>query len=271
MGSYMVLLKKNLIEMVRIKRILIFSIVFVCLSVISALTAKFIPILFDLLMNELGDEIGSFLIIKASVADSYVQFISNFGQIALLLIGVMFATTIIKEKNRGTYDMLKMNRVKDHEIVLSHLSAQILLIIVSYLLSVAVFVVLNILLFKQIMGIRGFVVLTYIFVVLLATICFSLFSSCICNSSGKSYLLVILSYFVLSVVELLPKINRFSPLHLITLSTNMMYYKEYSLSEHLLTFLVSLGICGLLVIISLLIVKNKVNNKVISNDNRERI
>ena len=274
MDNFKILLKKNLIEMVRNKKIIIFSLVFIALSIISALTAKFIPMLIDLLMNELGggmDSIGTIFMLKGNVADSYVQLISNFGEIGMLLVGIMFATTITKEKNKGTYASLKMNQVKDHEIVLSHLVAQILLVLVSYMLSVAVFVILNILLFNQIMGIRGFVALTYIFVLLLVTICFSLLSSCLSNSSGKAYLLVILSYFGLGILEMIPKINRINPFHLITMSSNLMYYKEYSLGEHLATFFISIVFCVLFVIISLLVVKNKINNKVIKNDNSGRI
>ena len=179
MGNFTVLLKKNLIEMVRNKKIIIFSVVFVALAIISALTAKFIPLLLDMLLSgveeEMGEAMGAIFIGEATVADSYIQFISNFGQIALFLVALMFAGTITKEKSKGTYASLKMNKVKDGEIVLSHFVSQIILVLVSYLLSIACFVVLNILLFKQIMGLRGFVALTYIFLLLLATICFSLF------------------------------------------------------------------------------------------------
>lgn len=268
MANFMVLFKKNLIEMVRNKRIIVFSVVFVMLSLISALTAKYIPVLIELLLGEMKD----MLMLNATVADSYVQFISNFGQIAVLLIGIMFASTITKEKSKGTYDSLKMNGVKDYQIVLSHLASQIILVTVSYLLSVAFFCVLNILLFRQIMGMRGFVSLIYIYLVMLATICFSLFCSCICKKSGKAYLLVILSYFVLGIVEVIPKVNMFNPFHLLTLSTNLMYYENYFLKEHLITSLVSFAICVALVVLSLLLVRNRINNKkVIANDNSRGI
>ena len=268
MANFMVLFKKNLIEMVRNKRIIVFSVIFVILSLISALTAKYIPVLVELLLGEMKDV----FIFDATVADSYVQFISNFGQIAVLLIGIMFASTITKEKSKGTYASLRMNGVKDYQIVLSHLVAQIILVTVSYLLSVAFFAVLNIFLFRQIMGARGIVSLVYIYLVMLATICFSLFCSCVCKKSGKAYLLVILSYFVLGIVEIIPRVNMFNPLHLLTLGTNLMYYENYSSKEHLITSLVSFLICVVLVVLSLLLVRNRINNKkVIASDKARRI
>jgi len=273
MANFKVLLKKNLIEMIRNKRIIIFSVVFVALSLISALTAKFLPVLFELLLSGLEDLTGeSAFVMKATVADSYVQYIANFGQIAVLLIGIMFANAISKEKSKGTYASLKMNGVKDKEIVFSHFVSQVILVTVSYLLSISMFVLLNIILFRQIMGLRGVVALTYIYLLMIVTICFSLFASCVCKKSSKAYLLVILSYFGLSILDLIPRINRLNPLHLLTISSNLMYYENYLLKEHLITSFVSVGMCILLVILSLLLVKNNINNKkVITNDNTERV
>ena len=144
MRNFIILLKKNLLEMVRNKRIIIFSLVFVAISVISALTAKFLPELYKMLLGTL--EAGDVNVVQeGTVADSYVQFIANMGEVTVLLVGIMFANAITKEKTTGTYQTLKMNGVKDHEIVLSHFVAQVLLVTLSYILSVAALVVLNIL------------------------------------------------------------------------------------------------------------------------------
>ena len=260
MRNFIILLKKNLLEMIRNKRIIIFGLVFVAISIISALTAKFLPELYKLLLGSM--EMGDMYIVKeGTVADSYVQFIANMGEVTVLLIGIMFANVITKEKTTGTYQTLKMNNVKDHEIVLSHFVAQVLLVTLSYTLSVAALVVLNILFFNQIMGLRGFVVLIYIYLLLLVTIGFSLLSSCICKKSGKSYLVVILSYFGFMILDLVPRINKVNPFHLLTISTELMYTEAYVLKDHLLTSLSSFGIIIILVILSLLFVKNRINNK----------
>lgn len=273
MGNFKVLLKKNLLEMFRSKKIFVFSAVFVALVVISALSARYLPSLISELLDELESMTGQGLFVFSStVADSYVQFISNFVEIGLLLVGLMFAGVIVKEKSKGTYDSLKMNGVKDKDIILSHFVSQVIVVSLSYFISVALFAVLNIILFRQIMGLRGIVALSYIYLLLILMICFSLFVSCLCKKRGKAYLLVILGYFLLGFLEMLPKINLFNPFHLSTLSTDLMYYENYLLSEHITTVLFSLFICAVMVVFALLLVGNKINNRKVSyNDNREGI
>ena len=275
MVNFVILLKKNLIEMVRNKRIIIFSIAFVAISLISAVMAKFLPELFKWLFDTLGEDgtnIGM-MIGDASVADSYVQFVSNVTEIMVLLIIIFFTGTIIKEKKTGTYDNLKMNGVKDHEIVLAHFVAQVILVTLSYIVGVAFFVLLNILLFRQIMGIRGVVALLYIYLTMLFVIAASLFVGCLFKKNFWAYFLAIIGYFALSFVDIIPHINKFNPFHLLTISMNLMYSESYSLSEHLITSIVTVLLTAGLVIVSLFIVKNKINNRkeITSENNSEGI
>ena len=274
MANFVILLKKNLLEMLRNRRIIIFSLVFVTLSIISSLSARFLPELFNLLleeMNEMG--IGEILAVEGSVADSYVQYISNMGEIAFLLVGLMFVGTIVKEKKSGTYAVLKTHEVKDREIVFSHFVAQIILVTASYILGIAVFVLLNILLFREIMGLRGVVVLFYIYLILLFAICASLLVSCLCKKKNRAYLIAVLGYFALLFLESIPRINKFNPLHLLSVSMNLMYYKDYSLKENLISSISTVLIGAVLVIVSLFVVKNRINNRkeIISEDKPEGI
>ena len=99
MTNFIVLLKENFIEIVRSKKIFVFSFVFTFLSVISAFTAKYLPLLFEALLSDV--ELGGMYLFEATVANSYVQFISNFGQISVLLICVMFCGSIVKFSSEG--------------------------------------------------------------------------------------------------------------------------------------------------------------------------
>lgn len=273
MRNFVILLKKNLIEMIRNKRVLIFSIVFVSFSIISAVSARYLPELIKWILSEAeGAEGFDSLVGASTVADSYIQFISNIGQIAILFVPLMFASTIVREKEKGTYNVLKMNKVKDSEIVLAHLVSQIVLVTVCYLVSVAVFVPLNILLFKQIMGLRGFVTLVYLYLLLIIDICITMFISCLCKKKGKSYLFVVLVYFGLSIIDAIPKINRFLPYNLLSLSNELMLYPSYKLSDHLITVISTLVISVVFVVLSIFVTRNRIDNsKVNDNDNRERV
>ena len=274
MTNFVILLKKNIVDMIRNKRFIVFGIVFVAISLISALSARYLPEIFEALLEGMEEEMGGQMILfTSSVADSYVQYISNIGQIAVLLIGILFASSITKEKNKGTYNNLITHGVKDKEIVLAHYVSQLLLITISYLLSVAIFVVLNIVLFSQIMGVRGLVTLTYLYLLLVATLSFTLFCSCLCNKNSRAYLIVILGYFGLTLLEVIPRLNKFNPLHLLTISTELMYYENYVLSEHLITSLFTIVISVVLVVVAVLVSRNRVNNhnKVTTYDKREGV
>lgn len=261
MGNFIILLKKNLIEMLRNKKLIIAMVVFACISFISSLSARFLPELFNVLLEELEGELGASFMFESTVADSYVQYISNIGQIGILLVVLIFATSISKEKSSGTYSVLSMNKVKDRDIVLAHFVSQLILITISFLLSISVFVVLNIILFKQIMGVRGIVTLGYLYLLLIITSCFTLLCSALVKKKNNAYLFVILGYFILSILESIPKINWLNPLHLLSISSDLMYYKEYLLSEHLTTFISSLIMGVGLLFLVIYICKNKVNNR----------
>lgn len=269
MRNFVTLLKKNLLEMIRNKKIIVFGIVFVAFAIISVVSARFLPLLVEWILSEAGGEAA--FILDPTVADSYVQFIGSMDDIAMLLVPLMFVATIVKEKVTGTYAVLKMNKVKDKEIVLAHLTAQVIIISLCYLLSVAVFVILNILVFKQIMGIRGFIVLLYLYLLLIFNMCLSLFVSCLSKKKGKSYLLFILIYFAMSIVSIIPKVNLFLPSNLLTLGNELVMYETYTLSEHLISVISSILISGLLVVGAILLVKNRINNKVSNDDNSKRV
>lgn len=273
MANFIILVKKNLLEMIRNKRIVIFGVVFVAISLISAFSAKYLPEIINTLLEGMEEQIGSAFIMKATVADSYIQFISNIGQIAVLLVGILFAVSISKEKSKGTYNSLITHGVKDRDIVLAHFASQVIVITVSYLLSVCVFVVLNIILFNQIMGIKGFVVLLYLYLLLIATMSFTLFISSVCNKNSKAYLFIILGYFGLSLLEVIPRINLINPFHLLTLGSELMYYSDYVVSNHLITSLFTVLISAGLVLLAVSLSKNRVNNykKVNQYDHSEGI
>ena len=110
------------------------------------------------------------------------------------------------------------------------------------------------------MGVRGIVALTYLYLLLIATLSFTLFCSCLCNKNSKVYLLIVLSYFGLTLLEVIPKFNRFNPFHLLTIGTNLMYYKDYILSEHLISALFTIVVSAILVIFAIFVSRNRINN-----------
>ncbi len=275
MSNFITLIKKNLLEAFRTKKILIFIGVFLAIGIISPVTAKVLPRIFEALLDSLENMgVQGISIFDGTVADSYAQFISNNAELGVLFISLMYVGTIIKEKEKGTYAMLKTSKVKDSEIVLAHYVSQVIVFTISYLLSVASFVVLNIVLFRQIMGVRGLVVLAYIYLISLVALAFTLFVSCVVKSRGQGYLIVVLGYFIIYFLEIIPKINIINPFHLFTLSSSLVSNKNYILKDNLLTAGITLIWGILLVLVSLYLVKNRIDNRrndQINEDNSEGV
>ena len=129
MRNFKILLKKNFLEFKRTKKWYVYIISFSLIALISALTAKYLLGALSPFLEMMG------VIYTPTVADSYAQFIANMIEVGYLLIGIMFATTLLKEKNSSTYYTLKSNGVKETQIVLAHYVSKLILITVSYLIS----------------------------------------------------------------------------------------------------------------------------------------
>ena len=141
MSSFLILLKKDLLEFTRNYKWWIFIGVFSFVSVLSALTAMILPELMELVFAGTGMDLG--FLFESSVGDSYLQFVANMGEMGLLVAIVLFAPVLVKEKQEGTFLTLQNNGVSETKIVLSHFVSQLILLTVSYVVSVAIFLPLN--------------------------------------------------------------------------------------------------------------------------------
>lgn len=260
MNNFMVLLKKDFLEIFRTKKWLVYLITFLVITIFSVVSARVLPELLNLVLVESGlEESFSY---KASVADSYTQFIANMGEIAWLLIAIMFANTLVKEKNSGTYYMLKSNGVSETKIVLSHFLSKLILITLAYMASIVLFIPMNLILFKEYTGVRGFVSLSYLYLSLVFALCLALFISSFVKKNSKGYILAIVIYFILTILSIFPYIDIYNPLYGLTLSTNTIISPDYNtLSDYLINLFVTIGISIILVVSSIYIFKNKINNR----------
>jgi len=258
MGNFMILFKKDLLELKRSKKWLVYILTISFITLFSVISARLLPEILNLFLVETGlDEVFTY---RPSVADSYVQFISNVGQIIWILIAIMFSNTLVKEKVSGTYYMLKSNGVSETKIVLSHFLSKLLLITISYLVSIAIFVPLNLVLFKEYAGLRGVIALSYLYLSLIFALCFALFISSCVKKKNKGIIFVIAIYFILSILVMFPYIDIYNPLYNLTLASNVIMYKDNKTSEYLINLFTTIGYCIVFIISSMYLFKNKINN-----------
>jgi len=173
----------------------------------------------------------------------------------------MFANTMIKEKQSGTFYLLKANGVKEEEIVLSHFVSKLILITFSYLASIALLVPLNLIVFREYTGLRGAVSLSYLYLVLVFALTLSLFISSVVNKKSVGYALAIGAYFVLVIISAFPYINIYIPIHSLTLASNIITDIDYKISDYLINLGMNIIINIGLIIGSILILKKKIDNR----------
>jgi ABC-2 type transport system permease protein len=120
---------------------------------------------------------------------------------------------------------------------------------------------MNLILFKQYTGIHGAIALTYVYLALVFALCLAFFVSSIVKKNSKGYLLVILIYFILSILSVFPYIDIYNPLTSLTLANNIIVYNDNVLSDYLINLFMTLGISIVLIISSIYIFKNKIDNR----------
>ena len=259
MDNFILLLKNNLLEFKRTKKWWIYLLTFSLVTIFSVISARVLPELLNVVLSESG--LGEMFAYEVSVADSYVQLIANFGEIIWLLIAIMFSSVLVKEKNSGTYYMLKSNGVNEKSIVLAHFVSKMILITISYLLSLVIFVPLNLELFKQYTGVRGVVSLSFLYMILVFALSLALFISSLVNSKSKGYIVMIGVYFALTLLAIFPYIDIYNPMYGLTLASEVIVNDDIKISDYVVNgSIILIASIGCL-LASIYCFKNKIDNR----------
>lgn len=134
MNSFIALLKKETMEFSRTYKFLIIITVFLILSLLSPLTAKFMPeIMAQFLPKEVADSFP-----EPSALDSWGQFFKNFSQIGLFVIALLFAGTLIHERIEGTLIILLTKGLRRSTVVLAKTAFAMLIWTIMYWLAFSV-------------------------------------------------------------------------------------------------------------------------------------
>lgn len=199
------LIRKDLLEQWRTKKILILSIVFLFVAVASPIIAKITPEL----LKTLSVPGMTITLPKATYVDSLDQFIKNVSQIALLVLVFVVAGAISDEKNRKTLEILLTKPVSRTLFILSKFKAYFISItaifavssLLFYLYTVSTFVSFNFWNFALMAG----NVLLYILMIAAVTILASTVVSNSIAAGGIGFISYILFGTIFSLFEPLQK------------------------------------------------------------------
>jgi len=212
MKQFLVLLRKDLLELVRKKIILIVGVVFVIFALVSPLLAKITPEL----LGMLGENV-QITMPEATIADSYGQLVKNFSQMCVYALIIAFAGLIVRERKSGMYNNLLNNGVRRSNFVLSKITAQFLVVTGIYAVSCLLFCVYNYALFGEFWVQGSLLSFLAMYVFLIFVIGFINLFSVVSKSMMMSVILGFLMTIFIALFDLF-EFGKYLPNHLIGIS-----------------------------------------------------
>lgn len=202
------LLKKELLEISRSKKLLILLIIFLFVAISSPILAKLIPTIFKNMQVQ-GITLN---IPEPTWKDAIDQFVKNISQIVMIVIVFLFAGAIAEEKNKKTLEIVLTKPISRTNIVLSKMAAALLSTfaiyaicgLIFYLYTASVFTTFPFVSFLLMAGI----ILLYLFQVITITIFSSSLTSNQIIAAGISFFFEIIIVTILGSID---KISKYMP------------------------------------------------------------
>ena len=219
MHKFNVLLKKDLTSIFRTKKFLIVLLVLISFAILSPISAKLIGFLLNILNEQVGsdfEEVNQLVKIlgNASYVESYAQLSGNVAELFIFILIILFGPSIIKEKTKGTYHILKMNGICDRTYVMSHTLSQIIVVSICYIISIMFFIITTYITFGRVFAINWLYSLFCLYLLIMFFVVFINFVSCYSKSTTISMIISFSSYFSLVLVNMFGKIKYFLPFSL---------------------------------------------------------
>lgn len=208
MSNLVTLIKKELLEQNRTKKLLILAVVFLFVAVASPIFAQMTP----MILKSISIPGMNLNLPDPTYTDSIDQFIKNVSQIALLVIVFIVAGSVVDEKNKKTLDMVLSKPVSRVTFVLSKFIGYFVSIGLIFFASSLIFYLYTVSIFGGFSFINfllmAMMVCLYILMIVAVTIFASTIVKNIVVAAGIGFVSFILFGAVASLVEAFKK---FSP------------------------------------------------------------
>jgi len=217
MKQFIILLKKDLLELYRTKKILIIGFIFIIFALLSPLMAKMTPEL----LKYAGNEVVQINMPDATILDSYGQFVKNISQLGLFTLIIALGGIIVNERKKGLYTNLINNSVKKYNFILSKVISQILIFTGIYAVSALLFSTYNYVIFNQFIIEYSFLSFVSLYIYLVFIICLVNLFSAISKSTIMSILLGIATALAISFFDIF-KFGKYLPNYLVSISSSIL-------------------------------------------------
>lgn len=215
-----VLFKKDLMEQMRSRKVLILAIVFIFLALVSPISAKLMP---QLLKNFAAQDGVTITIPDPTFIDAIAQFIKNTGQLIVFLLIFVVAGAVVDEKVRKTLEMVLVKPVSRSSFVISKFLAYFSSITLFYLASVLIFYTYTVSIFESFSFLNFFTVsiLTLVYVLLILSV--TIFASTLVKSAAMAGVIGLFSSFVFgSILGLFSWAADYSPGYILSYYPDLM-------------------------------------------------
>ncbi len=202
-----VLLRKELLESWRTRRLPAVLIMFIAIGLLAPITAKFLP---EIIKAALGDEI-SVPLPTPTAADAVLQLQKNLGQLGAFAAIVLAMGAVAGEKEHGTAAFMLTKPVGRGAFIGAKLAALGAVLALAVIAAVVVGWVYSAILFEP-MPVAGWVALaflTWLGLAVWAAITF--LASTVTGSAAAAAGVGVVALIVLSLVSAIPQIARFLP------------------------------------------------------------
>lgn len=208
MNGFAILLRKELVESWRTRRLPLVAILFVLVGLISPLTAKFLP---DILKAALGDQTSALPLPPPDAAQAVVQLQKNLGQLGALAAIALAMGAVSGELDRGTAALVLAQPVARPAFLAAKLVAIAIVLAIATALGVAVAYVYTAILFEP-PSLGGWAaLLTLDWLSLLVWASLTLWASAATGSTTAAAGLGFVAMIGLSLAAVVPTLERLLP------------------------------------------------------------
>ncbi|MCX7774407.1 MAG: ABC transporter permease [Clostridia bacterium] len=206
-----ILIKKEWTEALRSKRFLSLVVLFVFFGLLSPLTARFMNDIVKALVTDPSvAEITKYMP-EPTYLDAYRQIFKNFSQMGVLIILLVFMGMVSTEKSKGTAVLVLTKGVPRGTFLVAKFISALVVFLISYGVSIGIFLYYTNLLFGKVLDSSTLPSFFFFGLFVIFMIALTLFCSTLAKSTGQSALMVVLTYFLLSILSAVPQLKAYLP------------------------------------------------------------
>ena len=254
MKTFITFLRKEILEQIRTKKIMILGLLFIFFGILNPLTAKMTPWLIEVLSESMESSGINITVVEITALDSWVQYFKNMPM--LLIVFILIQSNIFsKEYQNGTLTLVLTKGFERYKIVLSKMVVMLAIWTLGYLLCFGITYFYNAYFWDNLIASNLFFssLSWWIFSVFVIILCI-LFSVNFKNN-GTALTLTGGTIFLLYLVSLLPKINKYLP---ITLTDgNSLIYSLKEVNDYIPSLIIAICLTVVFVLISVLTFNKK--------------